>query len=351
MSRRNPDTGGTGFGSDAIKNGRERMPLADKPLSELVTYRPPLTREADFDAFWDRTLAEAAQIPLDIHIEAIPDYPVPEIHASRLTFTGWAGARICGWWLVPPDSAPGAHNGKRPTMVFYHGYSGNKGYIDQYLGWVLQGYCVLTVDVRGQSGESTDPKAYPGGHATGWMTQGITDPDHYYYRGAYIDCVRALDAACAQPEVDPHRIGITGGSQGGALTLAVAALDPHRRAKVAMADVPYLSHFRRSVEIASAPPYTEIAVYCRQWPSREEQVYRTLSYFDCMNLADRIECPVLMQVGLTDIICPPSTIYAVYNHLRVATRHANVYPYNGHEGNPAHMYTKLAWARKHVFGA
>ena len=96
------------------------MPLADKPLSELVTYRPPLTRESDFDAFWDRTLAEAAQIPLDIHIEAIPDYPVPEVHASRLTFTGWAGARICGWWLVPPDSAPGAHNGKRPTMVFYH---------------------------------------------------------------------------------------------------------------------------------------------------------------------------------------------------------------------------------------
>lgn len=326
------------------------MPVVDKPLADLVVYRPPLTRESDFDAFWSKTLDEASGIPLDIHLEPIVGYPVPEVHVSRMTYSGWAGARISGWWLVPAASAPGARDGRRPTMVFYHGYSGHKGYVDQYLGWVLQGYCVLAVDCRGQSGDSTDPKAYPGGHATGWMTMGITDPDHYYYRGSYIDCVRALDAACAQPEVDASRIGITGGSQGGALTLAVAALDPQKRAKVAMADVPYLSHFRRAVEVASQPPYTEIAVYCRQQPSRENDIYRTLSYFDCMNLADQIVCPVLMQVGLQDVICPPSTIYAVYNHLQVATKHANVYPYNGHEGNPAHTYSKLAWARKYVFG-
>ena len=205
------------------------MPIVDKPLSELVVYRPPLTRESDFDAFWARTLEDASHVDLDVQIDPIPGYPVPEVSVNRLTYTGWAGARISAWWLIPPGYAPGAINGKRPVMVFYHGYSGHKGYVDQYLGWALQGYCVLAVDVRGQSGDSTDPKAYPGGHATGWMTMGITDPEHYYYRGAYVDCVRALDVVCAQAEVDPHRIGITGGSQGGALTLAVAALDPHKQ--------------------------------------------------------------------------------------------------------------------------
>ena len=97
---------------------------------------------------------------------------------------------------------------------------------------------------------------------------GIGDPEAYYYRGAYVDCVRALDVACAQPEVDPRRIGLTGGSQGGALTLAVAALDPQRRARVAMPDVPYLSHFRRAVDVASVPPYTEIAAYSAPGPSK-----------------------------------------------------------------------------------
>ena len=325
------------------------MPLVDWPLPQLKEYRPPLTREGDFDAFWKQTFDAAAGVPLDVEIVPAEDYPVPELHVSRVYYTGWAGARVCGWWLVPPAWAPGARNGRRPTMVFYHGYSGSKGQVDTYLGWALQGYCVLAVDTRGQSGESTDPKAYPGGHATGWMTQGILDPQDYYYRGAYVDCVRALDVACSQPEVDAGRIGLTGGSQGGGLTIAVAALDPQQRAKVAMPDVPYLSHFRRAVDMAAQAPYTEIAVYCRAWPQREEQVFRTLSYFDGMNLAERITCPVLMNVGLQDVICPPSTIFATFNHLGAAEKALRIFPYNGHEGNPSHTVEKLAWARRHVF--
>lgn len=325
------------------------MPLVDWPLAQLQEYRPPLTREADFDAFWGQTFAEAAGIPLAAEIVPETDYPVAELRVARVHYDGWAGARICGWWLVPPDAAPGARGGRRPAMVFYHGYSGSKGQVDLYLGWALQGYCVLAVDTRGQSGDSTDPKAYAGGHATGWMTQGVLDPRDYYYRGAYVDCVRALDFVSAQPEVDASRIGLTGGSQGGGLTLAVAALDPQHRAKVAMPDVPYLCHYRRAVDVAAQPPYTEIAVYCRQWPLREAQVFHTLSYFDGMNLAQRITCPVLMNVGLQDVICPPSTIYAAFNHLGSSTKEMMVFPYNGHEGNPSHVLDKLRWARRHVF--
>ncbi len=327
------------------------MPLVDWDLPRLREYRPPLTREPDFDAFWDETLRQAGGIALESQVVPVEDYPVPDARVARGYFTGWAGARICGWWLTPPDWAPGAREGRRPTMVFYHGYSGNKGQADQYLGWVLQGYNVFAVDTRGQAGESTDPKGYPGGHATGWMTQGILDPREYYYRGAYVDCVRALDFVCAQPEVDPQRIGLTGGSQGGALTLAVAALDPQKRARVAMPDVPYLCHFRRSVDVASQGPYPEIAAYCRHWPQHEEQVFRTLSYFDNMNLAERISCPVLMNVGLQDVVCPPSTIYAAFNHLGAETREMKVFPYNGHEGNPTHLLDKLRWARRYVYDA
>src|SRR5262245_32923067 len=175
------------------------MPLVSLPLAQLQEYRPALTREPDFDAFWDATLKEAAAVPLDVEVVPVTDYPVPDLRLARLYYTGWAGARLCAWWIVPPDAAPGATAaGRRPTMIFYHGYGGSKGAADLYLGWALQGYNVLAVDTRGQSGESTDPRAYPGGHATGYMTMGIADPADYYYRGAYVDGLRALDVACAR---------------------------------------------------------------------------------------------------------------------------------------------------------
>ncbi|MGH2367045.1 MAG: acetylxylan esterase [Chloroflexota bacterium] len=112
-----------------------------------------------------------------------------------------------------------------------------------------------------------------------------------------------------------------------------------------------MCHFRRAVEVAAQPPCTEIAASCRPWSQREAEVYRTLRYFDTMNLAERITCPVLMNVGLQDVICPPSTIFAAFNHLGSTEKVMKVFPYNGHEGYPHHMLDKLRWARRLVFEA
>ncbi len=202
------------------------MPAFDLPLEKLREYQPALTREPDFRDFWAETLAQAAKIPLDPELVLV-DYPVDGLRVAQASYTGWDGARIRGWYIVP------AGRGPHPGLAFYHGYSGSKGAIYDYLGWASQGYAILAVDVRGQNGESDDPSDYPGGHYQGWMSQGILDPARYYYRGAFVDCVRALDFLSAQPEVDAGRLGITGGSQGGGLTLAVAGLD--HRPKVAMA--------------------------------------------------------------------------------------------------------------------
>lgn len=316
------------------------MPLYDKPLAELVLYDPPLTREPDFDAFWEATLAESAQTPLRPRLTPL-EYPARGVQVYEVYYEGWRGARICGWYLVPEGRGP------FPALVQYHGYSGSKGEVYQYLMWALQGYATLAIDVRGQAGASSDPGPYTGGHVSGWMTQGILDPQEYYYRGAYMDAVRALDFLCSRPEVDRRRIGIMGGSQGGGLTLAVAALD--RRPVLAMPEMPYLCHFRRALEMAMRGPYPEIAAYLRQYPKREEQVWRTLSYFDNLNLAPRITCPVLMTVGLQDDVCPPSTVYAVYNKI-TSPKEMKVYPYHNHEMAAAHWEDKLRWALYYLQG-
>ncbi|MBI2940462.1 MAG: acetylxylan esterase [Chloroflexi bacterium] len=316
------------------------MPQIDLPLAQLREYRPALTAQSDLAEFWGRTLAEAKTLPLDVSLEPI-DYPVDGLGVARILYDGWRGARIGGWFLA----RAGARS--QPTLIFYHGYSGSKGQVYDYLGWALQGYTVLAVDVRGQSGESSDGTVYPGGHVTGWMTQGITAPEDYYYRGVYVDCVRALDVAVTRPEVDAARLGVAGVSQGGGLTLAVAALDP--RPKLAMPEVPFLCQFPRALELTNQNPYQEIALYCNRYPDRHDAVFRTLSYFDNLNLADRITCPVLMTVGLQDLICPPSTVYAAYNRIQ-SPKELRVYPFGAHEAFPTHHEHKLRWARRYLLG-
>jgi cephalosporin-C deacetylase len=232
-------------------------------------------------------------------------------------------------------------------MIFYHGYQGSKASIYTYLPWVLQGYVVLAVDVRGQPGGSVDNMVYSTGHAKGWMTAGILDRNEYYYRGVYVDSVRALDFLAGREEVDMARVGLTGFSQGGGLSLVVAGLD--RRPALSLPGMPFLCHFERPLQVSKAYPYWEFADYLRHYPDRADRVWETLSYFDNLNLAGQIECPVLLNVGLIDEICPPSTIFAVYNHLK-APKRIEVFPYHGHERPESHWQLQLHWANHFLRG-
>ncbi|RME97345.1 MAG: cephalosporin deacetylase [Chloroflexi bacterium] len=316
------------------------MSIFDLSLEELQIYRPALTRQPDFEQFWQTTLAEAAQQPLNAELTAV-DYPVPEIRAFSTRYAGWQGASVAAWYLRPSG------NGPFPAMVFYHGYTRSKEGIYNYLPWVLQGYAVLAVDVRGQSGETADTATYSSGHARGWMTKGILSEYEYYYRGVYVDAVRALDFLAARPDVDITRVGLTGFSQGGGLSLAVAALD--NRPALTMPGMPFLCHFERPLQISRAYPYWEFADYLRDYPHRTARVFKTLSYFDNLNLADKIKCPVLVSVGLIDEICPPSTVFAVYNHLP-GPKQIAVFPYHQHERPQTHWHTQMQWANHYLRG-
>ncbi|MGH2542174.1 MAG: acetylxylan esterase [Ardenticatenaceae bacterium] len=317
------------------------MPIFDMSLADLKTYHPPRTRRSDFETFWQETLHASALQPLEPSVEQV-SYPVPEIEAFAIRYAGWQGARIAAWYLLPTNAAS-----LLPTLVFYHGYSGAKANIYRYLPWVLQGYTVLAVDVRGQAGDSIDTTVYSSGHATGWLTQGILNEHEYYYRGVYVDAVRALDFLATREEIDMTRVGVTGFSQGGGLALVVTALD--NRPALAMPGMPFLCHFERPLELSRAYPYWEIADYLRHYPARAERVFQTLAYFDNLNLADWIHCPVLFSVGLLDEICPPSTIFAVYNRLNVPKQIA-VFPYHGHEIPEQHQETELRWANHYLRG-
>lgn len=322
--------------------------LVDLPLAELRTYQPPLRLPTDFDAFWEQTLAENATQPLNVTLEA-RDYSTNRVRVSDVRYDGFGeGTRVAAWLLAPAEPLRYGDSGGIPTLVVYHGYGGSRQLPAAYLHWALQGFRVLAVDTRGQDGDTPDHQAYPRGAASGHMTKGIEHPQVYYYRYVYMDCVRAVEVAQGLAEAGP--ILLTGGSQGGGLTLAVAALARERIA-VAMPDVPYLCHIRRAVEVFAEGPYQELVSHWRTHPDEVERNFATLDYFDGMHLAPRVACPVLLSVALLDTLCPPSTGFAVYHHLGTAEKELCVYPYNGHEGGgTAHEEKKYRFVRRMLDG-
>ncbi len=315
------------------------MPLFDMPLEELVQYRPERVEPADFDAFWAETLADA-------HRQAAP--PIFERVNSGLktvavydvTFSGYGGQPIKGWYLEPVGT-----NGPLPAVVEFIGYGGGRNLPLSYLLWPSAGFAFMVMDTRGQgsawsSGDTPDLPDGANPFFPGFMTQGILDPKTYYYRRVYTDAVRAVETMRDHAHVDASRIAVNGGSQGGGLSIAAAGLAPDI-VSVCLADVPFLCHFRRAVEIAPDGPYPEISKYLSIHRDHIARVFDTLSYFDGMNLAARCKASCLYSAGLMDTICPPSTVFAAYNQV-AAEKEIALYEFNNHEGGGVdHVQVKL----------
>lgn len=320
------------------------MAIFDFPLEQLRTYLPQRDEPVDFDAFWQNTLAESRAFDLDPRFEAV-DYGLKTLESYDVTFNGFGGQPIKGWFLKPRGVS-----GPLPAVVEYIGYGGGRGFPTDWLLWPSAGYAFLVMDTRGQGSEwrrGDTPDVYPQGadpHIPGFTTLGLTSPESYYYRRVFVDAVRAVEAMRTHPAVDTARIAVTGGSQGGAITLAAAGLDP--QISVFMPDVPYLCHFRRAVEITDAMPYREISRFCQTHRDKTEQVFQTLAYFDGVHMAARARGQALFSVGLMDEICPPSTVFAAYNHFS-GQKDIKVYPFNHHEGGgPYQDLEKIRFLQK-----
>ncbi|GAB2805281.1 acetylxylan esterase [Lentzea nigeriaca] len=319
------------------------MPLTDGPLDDLVGYRPDLRAPQDFDEFWDRTLAQARALGGAVKADPVTDrYLLRTVEVDDVRFPGWNGEPVAAWLLRPRGV-----RGPLPVVVTFIGYSGGRGLPTDHLLWSAAGYAQLVVDSRGQGHDTPDRDAGGPQWAKGFMTRGIDSPENYYYRRLITDCVRAVDAVVDLPGLDRDRVIVAGGSQGGGLTIAVAGLT---RVAAAMPDVPFLCHYRRAAEISGEGPYQELAEYLR-WHSRHnvEPAFTTLSYFDGVHFAQRATAPALFSVGLMDPICPPSTVYAAFNHYAGDDRTMTVWPFADHGGgHGSNSVTQLEWLRERV---
>jgi cephalosporin-C deacetylase len=306
------------------------MPFADLPLADLVRYRSSTPNPPDFDAFWAATLAETRQAPLAPVFEPL-DVGLKLVEVFDVSFAGYGGNRIRGWFLRPRGATSGLSG-----VVKFIGYGGGRGFPHDHLLWPTTGRALLVMDTRGQGsggsrGDTPDPVGSDPAQS-GFMTKGIMDRGSYFYRRVYTDAVRALETLRSRPEVDAGRVAAVGGSQGGGITLAVAGLAPDLAA--AMPDVPFLCDFPRGVSIANRDPYGEIQRYLSVHRHSADAALTTLSYFDGVNFAARARARALFSVALMDDICPASTVYAAYNAY-AGDKAIEIYRYNNHEGGGA----------------
>ncbi|HEY5848372.1 MAG TPA: acetylxylan esterase [Microlunatus sp.] len=329
--------------------------MFDLPLAELEDYHPELDEPEDLEEFWRRSLTETRAHDLQLSVRPVAN-KLAVIDTFDVTFAGWAGTPVRAWLHVPAG-----RTGPLPTVVSYYGYSGGRGFPHEDTMWAQAGWAQLIMDTRGQGWRMGGPSMTPDwaaeaglNHPPGFLTIGITDPETFYYRRVYGDAMRMLDVVAGLDVTDPDRVIVTGVSQGGGLTLAVAGLAGLFGVPLlgAAPDVPFLCHFRRAVEITDTHPYVEITEYLAGWRDHTETAYRTLSYFDTAILGRYAATPALFSVALMDAICPPSTVFAAFNAYGLGDhdssaepgKQINVYPHNGHEGGgPYQIEAQLDW--------
>jgi cephalosporin-C deacetylase len=306
------------------------MPLIDMPLAELERYTGRNPRPDDFDAFWDKALAEMRAVDAKVTLTPAA-FRARGAECFDLEFTGIGGARQYAKFLRPVRPRE-----KVPAVVVLHGYSGSSGDWSQYLAQVGSGMAVAALDCRGQGGRSEDVGGVRGNTLRGHIVRGLEDaPEKLLYRAMYLDAAQLAGIVMAMPEVDAGRVGAMGGSQGGGLTLACAALEP--RIKRLAPTYPFLCDYQRVWEMDLAKDaYDELKMFFRMFDPRHERIgewFRRLGYIDVQHLAPRIRGRVKMAVGLMDTVCPPSTQYAAYNKI-TAPKEVVIYPDFGHEGLP-----------------
>lgn len=285
--------------------------------------------QPDFQSFWDEARAELAATPMESEVTDMTE----DEQAGKRFYV----AKVCGLNgdTIQIDYTVPIKPGKYPLHIINMGYSSQPWPLDMKdNGWID-----AIVSSRGQ-GRNSETNRYGD-----WIQYGLDDPAQYYYRGAYLDCSRAIDYLTTLPEADANNIFLEGGSQGGAYSMACAALD--HRVTAAACYITFMSDFPDYFRIVEWPKHP-VVDKAKELGMSDEELYRNLSYFDIKNLAKWIECPIYLGIGLQDVTCPPHTNISGYNQLK-GERELHVYRNYGHHVDYSHWNpTILEFYKKHM---
>ena len=318
----------------AVVDGRRYEGLATAAY-EPEKIQPTVKEPSDFDAFWTEAIAEARKINLDPKITLMPERCTSDVNVYHISFQNDRYAsRIYGILAIPKKP------GKYPAILRVPG-AGIRPYAgDPRLASL--GFITLEIGIHGIP-VTLDPQVYMdlnGGALAGYNTIRMNDKNTHYYKRVYVGCVRAVDFIFTLPEFDGTNIAVTGGSQGGALTIVTAGLD--NRIRYAAAMYPALcDHTGYLNKRAGGWPH-----YFKSTEPKPGEI-ETLGYYDVVNFARRVTAPGFYTWGYNDLTCPPTSMYSAYNVIK-ATHELHIFQETGHWTFPEQTEMLNNWLIKQL---
>ena len=264
----------------------------------------PQNKAEDFDIFWESETDNLRKKPLTFTRTRLKTPYDKTFYTDLISFTTHDDIVVDAYF-----SCPNHAEGKLPCVVMFHGGHGSKQIMPDIL---VTGVCCFFMDVRSQGGTTVDKAHYTSGDRMGGiMTRGVLDKREFYMKNIYLDAVRAVDTAASLPEVDPARIVTYGGSQGGALSIAAAALSGKVRKCYTL--VTSYCCLKERTELGSGV-FDSTHAFLHKYPQHTDTVMETLSYFDILNLVSLLNTPTYFCLALSDAVCLPQFVYSAYAH-------------------------------------
>ena len=302
--------------------------------------KPYTKNPSDFDAFWKTNIDEARKTPINVTCKRVDKYSTDDTDCYLLKIKTDKRHSIYGYLTRPKKE------GKYPVVLCPPG-AGIKTIKEpmRNLYYAKNGFIRLEMEIHGLNPEMTDEQfreitaAFD--YENGYLTNGLDNRDNYYMKHVYTACVRAIDYLTSLPDWDGKNVFVQGGSQGGALSLITAGLD--NRVTACVANHPALSDMAGYLDNrAGGYPH-----FNRTNAMLTPQKVETMAYFDVVNFARRITCPVYLTWGYNDNVCPPTTSYIVWN-LITAPKESLITPVNEHWTSETTNYKQMLWLKEHL---
>ena len=262
--------------------------------------QPSTTLPADFQDFWEKGKQDLAKVEMKPIMKLMPERCTDKVDVYHVGINNIKG-KVYGILCRPKAE------GKYAAILHVPG-AGIRPYFGDVAG-AEQGFITFQIGIHGipvnlDAGVYMDLAA---GALEGYPVANMDDKDFYYYKRVYLGCVRSIDFIESLECFDGKTIGVTGGSQGGALSVITAGLDS--RINYLAAFYPALSDLTGYLnERAGGWPH----MFKNAFTNKPEKV-ETSKYYDVVNFARFVKVPGWYSWGYNDNVCPPTSMHAAYN--------------------------------------